>query len=59
MQKQKKQWTRPQLIVLDRGRPEESVLAVCKNRESEQIGPGLGSACVALAGRPCNLDGQS
>jgi hypothetical protein len=59
MQKQKKQWTRPQLIVLDRGRPEENVLATCKNRTSDNIGPGLGGACVEVAGRPCNLEGQS
>ncbi len=35
------QWTKPQLIVLARGTPEEAVLLVCKNQEFDdnaQIG---------------------
>lgn len=28
-----KMWTRPQLVVLGRATPEESVLEVCKNHE--------------------------
>ena len=28
-----KRWSRPQLIVLGRGRPEERVLDVCKNHD--------------------------
>ncbi len=32
--KKKKTWTRPQLIVLVRGKPEESVLQACKTTTS-------------------------
>jgi hypothetical protein len=30
MTRKKKEWTRPRLVVLGRGRPEESVLLACK-----------------------------
>jgi len=30
MSAQKRQWSKPQLIVLGRGKPEENVLAACK-----------------------------
>jgi hypothetical protein len=30
MNEQKKQWQKPVLIVIGRGKPEENVLAVCK-----------------------------
>ena len=36
---QNKPWSRPQLIVLARGRPEERVLQGCKH-PSEKPGPG-------------------
>jgi hypothetical protein len=38
MQNQKKQWKRPQLIVIGRGQPEESVLYTCKY-PSFHLGP--------------------
>jgi hypothetical protein len=28
-------WSKPELIVLVRGKPEESVLAACKNRDTQ------------------------
>ena len=31
MSDRKKQWSKPQLIVLGRGKPEENVLGPCKN----------------------------
>ena len=31
MTPRKRQWSKPQLIVLGRGKPEENVLAGCKN----------------------------
>lgn len=49
--KQKK-WDKPQLIILERGRPEEAVLAVCKN-SIDGNGPG-GSNCVWTAGPDCD-----
>lgn len=36
-----KGWTRPQLIVLGKATPEESVLVVCKNHETHDFGPGM------------------
>ncbi|MFA4965749.1 MAG: hypothetical protein WC709_08975 [Thermoleophilia bacterium] len=37
-----KRWSRPQLIVLGRATPEESVLEVCKNHEvASQTAPGF------------------
>lgn len=35
----KKKWKKPQLIVLVRGRPEESVLTVCKYYDGIISGP--------------------
>ena len=46
----KSKWTDPQLIVLGRGRPEEHVLAVCKNHYGEG-GPNSGVD-------PCHIEGQ-
>jgi hypothetical protein len=39
----KKQWTKPQIVVLHRGRPEEAVLVVCKI--ANRAGPG-GQDCI-------------
>lgn len=62
MSQARRQWTTPQLIVLARGMPEESVLSFCK-----YIGPGISGAdtytqdgcndveatnCGACLGRP-------
>lgn len=33
MTKERKPWSRPLLVVLGRGRPEENVLEVCKNHD--------------------------
>ena len=35
MAKEKKRWRRPKLIILERGKPEEAVLASCKTGASE------------------------
>lgn len=39
MAEKKMSWKRPKLIVLGRGRPEEKVLANCKNNQAK-VGPG-------------------
>jgi hypothetical protein len=49
MDQQKKQWTKPQLIVLSRGTPEESVLLQCK-----QIGGSFFATATALAQIGCD-----
>ena len=49
METKKKTWTRPQLVVLERGRPEESVLAACRYDVAQVIGPG-GNKCKAETG---------
>ncbi len=41
----KREWITPQLIVLGRGRPEESVLANCKTGELPAPGPSS-NACT-------------
>jgi len=41
----KKVWEKPQLIVLYRARPEESVLVVCKGVNNIPAGPGLLRKC--------------
>ena len=39
MTNDKKQWTKPQLVVLTRGTPEESVLVGCKLSNNPSPGP--------------------
>ena len=47
-----KKWEKPQLIVLVRSRPEESVLETCKT--GFESGPGAGFAgCMQTAGSVC------
>jgi hypothetical protein len=46
----KKAWTRPQLIVVVRGNPEESVLLKCKMYS--ETGPGAGPCAVCSESRP-------
>ena len=42
----KKEWTKPKLVSLYRGRPEESVLSSCKTSATGVPGPdGLGYDC--------------
>ncbi len=58
---QKMKWTKPQLIVLARGTPEEAVLLVCKNNEHESGQLSTGAEVVAqllcnrtkTQGNPC------
>ena len=45
MSARKKQWSKPQLIVLGRGTPEENVLKNCK--AGNAVGP-TGAGCTAL-----------
>jgi hypothetical protein len=46
----KNQWSKPELIVLVRGAPEEAVLAACKM--STTVTGGGNQACKAT-GKPC------
>ena len=39
MEKEKKSWEKPQLIVLGRSKPEEGVLAACKLSPATAPGP--------------------
>lgn len=48
---EKRPWTKPELIVLLRGRPEEAVLLACK-RTGYPIGGGANQPC-GRTGRPC------
>jgi len=60
MTTEKRPWRRPELTVLVRSRPEESVLAGCKGGGS--IGPGdPGRACRMKDFKtvPCNLTAKS
>jgi len=56
----KKEWEKPKLVVLYRGRPEEDVLMICKVVNS--AGPGAGSNCNeggAWQGNWCEREGSS
>ncbi len=47
----KKRWSKPQLIVLSRGTPEESVLVRCKGNAKFTPGPNYcGNMCQELGG---------
>ena len=59
-----KTWTTPKLVVLDRVRPEESVLMLCKGTGVESSKESLYSLCHASKGatycaNPCNGMAQS
>jgi hypothetical protein len=41
----KKEWTKPKLVSLYRGRPEESVLSACKTVDGVPGPDGLGIDC--------------
>jgi hypothetical protein len=45
-----KVWTKPKLIVLFKGRPEEAILAACKG--SGRTGPNVNNC--AIYGTPCS-----
>ena len=49
---EKKEWRNPELIVLVRGKPEETVLTTCKG-----AGPGIGQASPAENFNNCGLAG--
>ncbi len=57
MSERKKSWTKPQLIVLGRGRPEEKVLAACKR--TDQIGPNADTQNCQDVGGTCSGLGRS
>jgi hypothetical protein len=57
MSEEKKSWTKPQLIVLGRGRPEESILYTCK--QINQAGDP-GPDCIdPTDGKKCNAQNFS
>ncbi|MBI3986858.1 MAG: hypothetical protein HY343_08065 [Lentisphaerae bacterium] len=49
----KKKWTRPQLIVLGRGAPEENVLAWCKSAAGINGVGNFNNACAAVKKGTC------
>jgi hypothetical protein len=58
MKDQKKTWIKPQLVVIGRGRPEEKILAACKQAGQPSIDPF--TDCVQLDGSgKCSGIGQS
>jgi hypothetical protein len=48
----KKDWTKPKLISLYRGHPEEAVLSTCKSEDAAVAGP-LGVDCDGSGGADC------
>jgi len=56
----KKAWQKPQLVVLTRGRPEESVLTACKIGDWATVGAGgFWQMCQENACKNCNDFGTS
>lgn len=49
----KKQWKKPKLIVLVRGKAEENVLNGCKTGVSGMSGPGIARPRCVVIGAPC------
>jgi len=39
MENKRKQWEKPQMIVLGRSKPEEGILAACKSTDGSPPGP--------------------
>jgi hypothetical protein len=52
MNEQKKQWQKPVLIIIGRGKPEENVLAACKINTETVLGPN-GKTCADNNAGPC------
>ena len=53
----KKLWTKPKIVVLCRGNPEESVLTGCKTVANPTGGQtGTYGACVKVTGSTCGPD---
>jgi hypothetical protein len=60
----KKEWTKPELIVLVRSKPEEGVLTACKHNDGVSIGGGPYDAYGGCAGLnrcdfPCDAPSSS
>jgi hypothetical protein len=49
----KKEWTKPKLVSLYRGRPEESVLSACKDAGGVPGPDGLGVNCDSGGANDC------
>lgn len=47
---EQKKWTKPKLIILTRGKPEESVLASCKNDSVAAMSATVYSKCCSVLG---------
>ena len=50
---QKKEWTKPELIVLVRSKPEEAVLAACKNASAGSNAANSDTRCRKNFGNIC------
>ncbi len=55
----KKEWTKPKLISLYRGRPEEAVLTGCKTALQVREGPGQTEFFGCVVGEGCTSIVQS
>jgi hypothetical protein len=49
---EKRSWQRPELVVLTRSRPEETVLAACKGALTQGPATVHGNSC-SIKGAPC------
>ncbi len=58
MTQPKKPWTEPELIVIVRNKPEESVLAGCKVNPGDDGPATAANACTGIAG-DCLVDASS
>ena len=61
MEDKKSTWTRPQLVVLGRGRPEENILVACKGKGGPGTpqGPDGFTACRTDGGPACRVDADT
>ena len=55
MEKKKSKWSKPKLIILTRGKPEESVLVACKSEGGGNNAP-LINATMCQASFVCQID---
>jgi hypothetical protein len=55
----KKAWQKPELIVLVRSNPEETVLVTCKNANSSVLGPNDPARKCKVKGLSCFLVNKS
>lgn len=54
-----KKWTKPELIVLTRSNPEESVLTLCKNTSNPVGANQADKKCNQSCGVSCSTTGNS